>query len=292
MKRSVKPFGLPVTSGPCAIIPLRSDLLAYSARSGSSPGVKPSPRQRLVEQMALESLFWSMLALVVYSYCLYPLIVLTIVKLGRPGGPPIEQAGYLPAVSVVISVFNEENVLEAKLKNLASLDYPKDKIEFLFGSDGSNDRTNDILSLGSKSIITLKVFTERRGKATVLNDLLSIAKGDIIVFSDANTIYARDTIRQLTKHFQLPEVGAVCGELVLEHDGNSVGSFGESSYWKYENFLKNIESRCRTILGATGGIYAIRKSLYRPLPTTKAITDDFLIPLNVLSQGSCVKYAR
>ncbi len=196
----------------------------------------------------------------------------------------------LPSVSVVISMYNEENVLGEKLKNLGAITYPKDKIEFIFGSDGSNDRTNEILKESASPNIHPHIFLNRRGKSAVLNDLVPNAHGEVVVFSDANTFYLPDTIQKLVGRFSDKSVGAVCGELVLESDTRTAGGIGEFSYWAYETYLKRLESNFRTVLGATGGVYAIRRALYKPLPTSKAVTDDFLIPLEILRKGYCVKY--
>jgi cellulose synthase/poly-beta-1,6-N-acetylglucosamine synthase-like glycosyltransferase len=126
----------------------------------------------------------------------------------------------------------------------------------------------------------------------VLNDLVSLATGEIIVFSDANTMFRPDTVRRLVTHFTDPTVGAVSGELRIDEHPETVTGLGEMSYWNYENLLKQMESDVDSILGATGGVYAIRRSLYQPLPVTKAVTDDFLIPLNILKQGYRTRYER
>jgi len=192
----------------------------------------------------------------------------------------------------VISVYNERRVLEEKLQNIAAIDYPTEKIRFLFGSDGSSDGTNEVLRNSGLSQVRLHAFLARRGKASVLNDLVAEADSEILVFSDANTMFRPDAIRNLVQHFSDPRVGAVSGELRLLPHPLAVGALGESSYWGFENFLKQMESDHQTILGATGGIYATRRSLFQPLPTNKGVMDDLLIPLNVVKQGYRVKYER
>jgi cellulose synthase/poly-beta-1,6-N-acetylglucosamine synthase-like glycosyltransferase len=194
-------------------------------------------------------------------------------------------------VTVVVSLFNEARVLDKKLENLAAIDYPPDRLSFLFGSDGSTDATSAILQRSPLGIC-VKEFPVRRGKASVLNDLVSEAKGDVIVFSDANTMFRPDTIHKLVRHFSDPKVGAVSGELKLDAHPETVSGVGETSYWDYENLLKQMESDFGSILGATGGVYAIRRHLYEPLPATKAVTDDFLIPLNIVRKGFRTKYER
>lgn len=189
----------------------------------------------------------------------------------------------MPSVAVVISVYNEEDIITDKLQNLTIIDYPKGKIEFYIGSDASNDNTNDILSQSKQ--FNIHTFPYRRGKAAVLNSLISMASCEIIVFSDANTFFTAETIQNLVRHFSNSTIGAVCGELVLHSQRQTMGSFGEKSYWNYENALKRLESEISTTLGASGAVYAIRRNLFKPLPTTKSVTDDFLIPLNIVKQG-------
>ncbi len=239
--------------------------------------------------MIFELLFWISLGIVLYTYGIYPLLVFILSKFVKRGHEEMRD-NKLPTVSMVISLYNEENILPEKIKNICSLDYPKGKIELLFGSDGSNDRTNSILSEAKVPNIKTMVFQYRRGKANILNDLIPQATGEIIVFSDANTMYDPDVLRKLVLHFQDSSVGGVCGELHLHINKQSVGEIGEISYWQYESFLKRMESKYRTLLGATGGVYAIRKSLFKPLPISKAIVDDFLIPMEIIRRGYRVAY--
>jgi len=195
-----------------------------------------------------------------------------------------EHSTVLPSVSVVISVFNEEKILHKKLLNLQAIDYPVSNIEFLFGSDGSTDASVDLLKRAQEKSVRVNVFSERRGKAAVLNDLISIAMGDIIVFTDANTEFEPQTVRMLVKHFVDRSVGAVSGHLILRSEKDQ-SKTGEHSYWTFENKLKLMESKIGSLLGATGGVYAIRKELFTSLPTNVSITDDFLIPMKILLKG-------
>jgi len=233
-------------------------------------------------------IFWLSVVLIGYTYFLYPAILLLLRKGRRSISLPADS--YIPSVTVVVSVYNEENFLREKLSNMRELEYPRDKITFLFGSDGSNDRTNAILSAGSMPNMILKAFPRRRGKAQVLNDLVASVESEIIVFSDANTIFAPDVILKLARHFADPVVGAVCGSLILQSDKRTAGGFGESSYWKYEDAMKRLESQIKTTVSATGGVYALRRDLFKPLPTSKAVPDDFLLPMNVLREGKRIVF--
>lgn len=227
--------------------------------------------------------------LIFYTYVLYPIAMFLLVTFFKR---PIRKNtnDYCPTVSMIISIFNEEKILPEKINNLLNIEYPIDKIEFLLGSDGSTDRTKEILRNINIPSFHIEIFQDRIGKANVLNNLAKNAKGDIIIFSDANTMYESSTVKHLVKHFADKTVGGVCGELVLTKDCGGVSEIGEISYWKYEGWLKKLESKFKTLIGATGGIYAIRKSLFKPLPIKKAVVDDFLIPLEIVRRGYRVVY--
>ena len=233
-------------------------------------------------------LFWLCLTLIAYTYLVYPLFLVAASKVVGRGRPHHLEA--LPSVSVVVAVYNEKDVIDEKIKNLLALDYPHDRIEFLIGSDGSNDGTNEMVLNARTANVRLIPFERRRGKASVLNEIIPAASNEIVVLSDANTFYDTDTVQKLVRQFGDPNVGAVCGELVLKSDTGTAGGFGEGRYWEIENAMKRMESDIRTTIGATGAVYAIRKSLFKPLPVDKPVMDDFLIPLNIIREGYSVKY--
>ena len=161
-------------------------------------------------------------------------------------------------------------------------------LEVLVGSDGSDDETIKILHTLKEKYDWLKVynFSDRRGKAAVINDLVKVAKNDILIFTDANTVFERDTIKQLASSFVKEDIGGVCGRLNLTNRKyKSSGSSDEVSYWRYEIFIKQAEGDCNILIGSNGGNYAIRKSLFDPLPIDKPVTDDLFITLNVLSKN-------
>lgn len=237
-----------------------------------------------------EILFWTSALMILQTYVFYPLTVALL--RGRRGTPAPAGTSFEPAVSVVIAVHNEKDCVRERVENIFSGSYPADKTELLVGSDASTDGTNEILGSISAPGYRFFAFPGRRGKAGVLNDLLREAGGDIIVFSDANTVFRPDTIAELVRPFADTSVGAVTGELILQSGDGSVGGEGEVSYWRFENWLKHAESDAGSTLGASGGVYAIRRELWRPLPYEKSIVDDFVIPMNVLKAGRVVKYSR
>lgn len=196
---------------------------------------------------------------------------------------------YTPFISFVISAYNEEDVIADKLENIKKMEYPADKIEVLIASDGSDDRTVEIIEAAGIPYVKALDYKERRGKVNVLNSVIPEARGEIIVMSDANTMYQPDALRKMIRHFANEKIGCVCGELRLVDNTSDAGGRGEGLYWRYEVFLKNQEGKRGTLLGATGGIFALRKELYRQVPSY-TIIEDFVISMKVLEAGYMVVY--
>ncbi|GBF33834.1 glycosyl transferase group 2 family protein [Desulfocucumis palustris] len=188
-------------------------------------------------------------------------------------------------VSVLVAAYNEECVIAEKIKNMSELDYPADRIEFLVGSDGSSDRTVKIAN-SFLDIPNLKVFElPRGGKVHALNALIRAAKGDILVFSDANTMYDRQAIRMLVRRFGDPAIGLVSGQLRYKVDETSgQGAKSEGVYWKYENWVKMHESKLGRLSGANGAIYALRKGIV-PEIRTGIVNDDFYTATYTMQAG-------
>lgn len=235
---------------------------------------------------------------VVYSYLLYPLVLFAVAAVAQA----LRDAGYVlrkterrqtaadeaPAVAIVISAYNEERHLTTRIDNLLALDYPAERWQAYLGSDGSSDGSAAILVRhAGHPRLRCYVFAENRGKASVLNDLVARSDAEILVFSDANTLFEPGALRQLVAPFADWRVGAVCGELRLTGNG---GDNQDGLYWRIEQFLKFFESRLGALLGANGGIYAIRRSLWTPL-AADTICDDFCIAMNVAAAGGRVVYA-
>jgi len=225
---------------------------------------------------------------ILYTYVLYPLLVTVLSHLFPR--PPLCDAAFTPSVSMIVAAYNEAAVIDEKIQNCLNLDYRRDRIEFLVGSDGSTDGTDDQLSTCRDDRVRPFLFPERRGKTRVLNAIVPDARGEVLVFSDANTMYQPDAVRRLVSHLADPDVGGVCGRLRLMKPADAAGDSGEGLYWRYENAIKRAEGALDTVVGANGAIYAIRRPLFRPLPTRSAVMDDFLIPLSVVEQGKRVTY--
>ncbi|WP_427978850.1 glycosyltransferase family 2 protein [Agarivorans sp.] len=245
----------------------------------------------------MELIFWLSLTLIAYSYAVYPLLLLIVSGiqqalrdtryLWRRRERRSEEAKVWPNVSIIIAAYNEEQCLQQRIDNLLQLSYPKEKLTIHIGSDGSSDATARILMAVQASHFRAHVFEQNRGKINVLNDLVALTDDSILVMSDANTHFETDAIENLVKHFDSPEVGAVCGELHLVDSESADNKDG--IYWRYEQMLKFHESRIGALLGANGAIYAIAKPFYQPLPSN-TIVDDFMIVMNVSKQGKQVVY--
>jgi cellulose synthase/poly-beta-1,6-N-acetylglucosamine synthase-like glycosyltransferase len=217
------------------------------------------------------------LSIVVFAYAGYPVLVWIASRMfGRaPQRPEIEE-DQLPTLSLLIAAYNEEAEIQQRLENALEMDYPDAKLEIVVASDGSTDRTNDIVRSYEKYGVKLLAYPRRRGKATVLNESIPKLRGEIVMLSDANTFAHADAAQRLAAWFQDSDIGVVCGRLILTD--SSTGQNVDSLYWKYETFLKKCESRLGALLGSNGGIYAIRRSLFQGIPAN-TIIDDFVIPL-------------
>jgi len=190
----------------------------------------------------------------------------------------------VPKVSFIIVVRNEEAYIKEKIDNAINLDYPKELLEIIIGSDGSTDHTSEIINSLSTEGIKVYISEKHIGKVNVLNKIVPQASGDIIVFSDARQKFEKSALRELSANFNDPDVGCVSGELVLIGKNESPVGEGVGLYWDYEKFLRKKESQIYSMLGATGAIYAIRKKLFMP-PPYNTILDDVYIPLKIVEQG-------
>lgn len=225
-------------------------------------------------------LFWFFLFLILYCYFGYPL---ALVILARLCPRPVHKKNIIPGVSVVLSVWNERDVIARKIRNLLALDYPQDKIEILIGSDGSDDGTDEIVASFKDHRIRFIARSQRLGKMATINELVSLAKNEVIVFNDARQELAKDAIEKLVRNLADPSVGCVSGELIFRKKEGAT-SQGINLYWEYEKFLRDYEARIHSMLGATGAIYAIHKKLYSPAPVN-IVLDDMHIPFRIIEQG-------
>jgi cellulose synthase/poly-beta-1,6-N-acetylglucosamine synthase-like glycosyltransferase len=242
-------------------------------------------------------IFWACLGAVLYTYAVYPVLLFLLAALNQAARDlkflfvrrqrrTADREQFSPRVAMLVAAYNEQDVIEAKLRNTSALDYPQERFELLLGLDAPSDSTPARAQAVKDPAFRVFHFPERRGKLAVLADLLEHTKADILVFSDANTQLAPHCLRLLTRHFADPEVGAVCGELRLVSQEGKVEM--ESLYWRYEIMLKFLENRLNCVLGANGAVFAVRRELYRP--PASAIVEDFQVPMDIRFGGHRVVY--
>lgn len=239
----------------------------------------------------IECLFWFGLFIVFYSYIGYGIVLYVLVKIKKIfSGKQVFESGYEPHVSLVVPCFNEAEYIEDKIKNSLALDYPKDKLQLIFISDGSNDDTPDRIKKYPE-VLGLHE-TARNGKAAAMNRAMQYVKSPIVVFCDANTDLNPQAIREMVKHYADPKVGAVTGEKrIINKDRENASGAGEGIYWKYESFLKQLDSDFYTIVGAAGELMSYRTSLYRELPKD-TLLDDLMQSMQIANDGYRVIYEK
>ncbi len=230
-------------------------------------------------------IFWSLFVAVVYVYVGYPLAVFLLARVHRR---QVRTGPCEPTVSILIAAYNEEACIACTIENKLALDYPREKLEVIVVSDGSTDRTEEIVRAYTKQGVKLLRQAPRYGKTAALNQAMSRAAGEVLVFSDANSMYEPDALRYLVENFHDPRVGYVTGKLIyVTPQGTTIGD-GCSAYMKYENFIRVQETHLGSIVGVDGGIDAIRRSLYRTMKSDQI--PDFVLPLRVAEQGYRVVY--
>jgi biofilm PGA synthesis N-glycosyltransferase PgaC len=250
---------------------------------GASPAVLPTRTAGPASALSLaEFLFWLSFALLAYVCIGYPLVsrIRATLRPLQHRRAPIE-----PTVSIVVAAHDEGGRIGARLQNLLALDYPKDRVEIIVGSDGSSDDTVAEARRFERDGVVVRPFATRRGKPALLNDLVPSARGEIVVFADARQCFDPLALRALTANFADPQTGAVSGELIMASpDEHKAAADGAVMYWQYEKLIRSTESRAGSTVGATGAIYAIRKALFEPLPAD-TILDDVLIPIRIARRG-------
>jgi cellulose synthase/poly-beta-1,6-N-acetylglucosamine synthase-like glycosyltransferase len=233
----------------------------------------------------MKILFFSSLLMLVYVYVGYPILVFLLSTLINK---KVRKQTFQPYVTILIAAYNEEESIAKTIENKLTLNYPKDRLEIIVISDDSTDRTDEIVRRYSARSVRLLRQEPRNGKTSALNMAVQEAKGEILVFSDANSIYDSDAVRHLISLFGDTRVGYVTGKMIYTNpDGTIVGD-GCSAYMKYENFLRKHETKLGSIVGVDGGIDAVRKSLYEPMRADQL--PDFILPLKVIEKGYRVVY--
>ncbi len=234
--------------------------------------------------------FWVSVFIVVYTYIGYGFVLFILVKLKQMFVKPFEfrKIENLPYVTLMVAAYNEEELILEKLDNTLKLNYPNDKLQIIFITDGSTDRTYELLK-GNKRILLLHE-DKRAGKMAAIERAIPYVNGEITIFTDANTFLNEAAIVELVKHYQNPKVGAVAGEKkILVNETADASSAGEGFYWKYESFLKRMDYALYSNVGAAGELFSVRTALYQPIEHD-TIIDDHMIAMRIAERGYVIGY--
>ncbi|ARN74512.1 glycosyl transferase [Oceanicoccus sagamiensis] len=237
----------------------------------------------------MELMFWWSIIILLYIYIGYPLLLLVLPAKKTASDSGDDPASF-PEVTIIIPAFNEEDVIAETIKNKLDLDYPQDKLSIIVVSDESMDNTDTIVNDIAATDDRVKLIRQvpREGKTAGLNLAMKQCSSEIVVFCDANGIYDRGALQQLTAVFKDPDVGYVTGKMIyVNSEGNVIGD-GCSAYMKYENILRELESKVSSVVGVDGGVDAIRREIYQPMRSDQL--PDFVLPLKVIRQGYRVVY--
>jgi poly-beta-1,6-N-acetyl-D-glucosamine synthase len=227
------------------------------------------------------ALFWISLSIVVFANVGY-LVVLALLSRLRIR-PVAKDEAFTPSLSVIIPAYNEETIIDRKIQNTLALDYPADRMQVVVVSDGSTDGTNAVLGTLRDSRLRVEILKEGRGKCGALMVARTVARGDILVLTDADSMVETDALRKLARNFADPEVGGVVGRVVVRGHGNSNVSAGASSHWKLQEMLRRFETDLGSTVSAAGVLHAVRAPLFPCL--SDSTCDDWHILLSVLQQG-------
>lgn len=233
----------------------------------------------------MEILFWVFVSIVFYTYIGYGLLLWCLVKI-KELFIPYKVAVLpetLPPITLLIAAYNEEDYVEDKMQNCKEFDYPENKVTILWVTDGSNDRTNELLEQYPDVKICFQ--PERRGKTAALNRGITFVQDSFVFFSDANSMLNKGALKEIIARFSDPKVGCVSGEKRIDSQGDDeVSSKGEGVYWRYESKLKELDSRLYSVVGAAGEAFAIRTELYEQLPED-TLLDDFMLSMRITQKG-------
>lgn len=241
--------------------------------------------------MALEIIFWISIFIVFYTYIGYGILLFILVKIKEMVCKPVtlQLPEQLPEVTFLIAAYNEEGMVESKMVNCMEFDYPAELLKIVWVTDGSTDKTNDMLARYPQ----VRVLFEppRRGKSAAVNRALQYIESPIVIFTDANTMVCREAIKEIVTQFTDPKVGCVAGEKRVAQTDKQDATAGEGIYWKYESLLKALDYRLYSAVGAAGELFAIRTSLYIELPHD-TLLDDFVMSMKIAQNGYKIAYCK
>jgi cellulose synthase/poly-beta-1,6-N-acetylglucosamine synthase-like glycosyltransferase len=233
-------------------------------------------------------LFWLAAVALVYQVIGYPIALIVLARVRRRTERPRANDDALPSATLIISAYNEEEVLEKKLDNALALEYPAGRLEIVVVDDGSRDATATIARSYAGRGVVLHSYEQNRGKNLALNDSMPRVRGEIIIFTDANGMYEPDALRELLRPFADPQVGSACGELVYRNFNENPIAEGYNRYWELDQMQKRLEGSLDSLLGANGSIFAVRKELCRSIPND--VCNDMVQPIWVAAAGHACIY--
>lgn len=241
--------------------------------------------------ITLKVAFWIFLLIIIYTYIGYGILLFVIIKIRRffkIGNKVATNASYEPQVTLFITAYNEKDYVTVKMKNTLELEYPKEKMNIIWVTDGSDDGTPDLLK--GYPHTTVHHLDERNGKIGAMNRGMGFVKTPIVIFSDANTNLGKESIRRIVNLFGNPKVGCVSGEKrIINKESDVASGAGEGIYWKYESALKKWDAELYSVVGAAGELFAIRTKLYQHVEKD-TLLDDFMISLRVAQDGYTIQY--
>lgn len=253
----------------------------------------PKPGKNLKTKLMefLKILFWTLLFVTFYTYVGYGMLLFLIIKIRRVlklNRNQVSDPNYQPEVTLFITAFNEKDYVAAKMKNSLELDYPSEKLKIVWVTDGSDDGTPDLIKQYNNT--SVHHLPERNGKISAMNRGMQFVKTPIVIFSDANTLLGKESIKRIVTLFGNSKVGCVSGEKrIINKESDVASGAGEGLYWKYESALKKWDAELYSVVGAAGELFAIRTELYRHVEKD-TLLDDFIISLRVAQEGYTIQY--
>ena len=244
--------------------------------------------------LTLKIIFWICLFIVFYTYLGYGILLYFILCMkrlvkGKQSPTPMPTDEQLPTMTLMICAYNEQDIVAEKMQNTRALDYPKDKFRVMWVTDGSNDRTNELLAAYPE--VNIVFSPERRGKTAALKHGLSEITTQYVAFTDANTMINPGAMREIARQFMDKSVGCVSGEKrVAARKAGEMAAEGEGLYWRYESTLKRWDSELYSAMGAAGELYAVDPTLCREVPDN-ALLDDFMMSMLIVDEGRRIAYS-
>jgi len=239
----------------------------------------------------MKTFFWLGAFLVFYTYLGYGILLYVLVKIKEKFFPAkaVPYSEEYPEVTLMIAAYNEESVIHEKMRNCRALQYPEGKLKIYWVTDGSNDKTDELLKTYSEVYILHQ--PERKGKTAALNRGITFIKTPIVIFTDANTMLNQQAIIEIVKSFENPKVGCVAGEKRIKQEKTGDATAGEGIYWKYESTLKSLDDRLYSAVGAAGELFAIRTDLFEVMPED-TLLDDFILSMKIAQKGYKIAYCK